>query len=252
MNDDEKNQKILRNKKISLLIIVVLLISLFIGYGVNIKSTPESREKKIISFLEKKYHSKFEILQLTKSGENILLPEIGFDGATFCPEIKENGVYYYIYEVRSVTDGVTFEVKYLDKKLDDKIEEVISYYSLVNEDAIVKDIQNYIVDVIGNDNVIVSDRTIEINEKFDNVCDSKYIEQLEKISTYIKQKNTLDKDLDTTMYLKYEDDILVTIGYKDPIVTKRSYEDFEGSEGIDIVSGKYMKVYKSIQEYLER
>ena len=60
-------------------------------YGIFIKSTPESREKEIISYLEKKYNSKFEIIQMIDSGENVLFGGINCDGSTFCPEIKEKG-----------------------------------------------------------------------------------------------------------------------------------------------------------------
>ena len=63
-------------------------------YGIFIKSTPESREEKIISYLEKKYNSKFEIVQLIDSGENVLFSEISCDGSTFCPEIKRGLLLY--------------------------------------------------------------------------------------------------------------------------------------------------------------
>ena len=78
-------------------------------------------EKKIISYLEKKYNSEFKIIEMTSSGEHIILPEQSCDGATFCPEIKDKGVYYYRYNVLSLSDNVTFEVEYLDKRLKDKI-----------------------------------------------------------------------------------------------------------------------------------
>ena len=47
------DKKIYKNKKRNIIIIIVILIILFILYGISIKSTPESREKKIISYLEK-------------------------------------------------------------------------------------------------------------------------------------------------------------------------------------------------------
>lgn len=254
MIEKEENTKILKNKKRNLIIVIVILLILFIGYGISIKSTPESREKKIISYLEKKYNSKFKIIEMTSSGEHIILPEQSCDGATFCPEIKDKGVYYYRYNVRSLSDNVTFEVEYLDKRLKDKITEVTTYYSLINTDNILNDISNYIVSSIRNTNTQIRSNSIlvEVNEKFDEVCDSNYKQKLEQISTFVKEKRALDKDLDILVYFEYLDDISITFGYKDPIVIKRSVEEFDGADGIDSSTGKYMKVYNSLDEYLER
>lgn len=254
MSDKEENTKILKNKKRNLIIILIILASLFIGYGISIKSTPESREKKIISYLEKKYNSKFEIIEMTSSGEHIILHEISCDGATFCPEIKDKGVYYYIYNVLSLSDNVTFEVEYLDKRLKDKITEITTYYSLAHTNDILSDINNYIISIMGNDKTILDSKSIslEFDEKFDEICDSNYKQKLEKISTYVKEKRALDKDLDIFVYFEYSDEISITFGFKDPIVIKRSDEYFDGAEGKDISSGKYMKVYHSLDEYLDR
>ena len=93
---------------------------------------------------------------------------------------------------------------------------------------------------------------LEVNEKFDEVCDSNYKKKLEQISTFIKEKKSLDKDLDILVYFEYLDDISITFGYKDPIVIKRSVEEFDGADEIDSSTGKYMKVYNSLDEYLER
>lgn len=246
------NEKNYKNKKIKLIILIVVLVILFIGYGISFKSTPESREEKIISYLEKKYNSKFEIIQMTDSGENVLMEEMSCDGATFCPEIKDKGVYYYTYKVRSISDNVTFEVKYLDKRLKDKITETTTYYSLTNRNNIISDIDNYIMNTIGNDNVIKTKSTsFKIDEKFDEICDSNYVKKLDKISSYIQEKNKLDKDLDIFVSFEYTDDILVDFGYENPIVTKRSTEYFDDADGKDR-SGKYMKIYNSLDEYFER
>lgn len=254
MIEREENSKILKNKKRNLIIIIVILLILFIGYGISIDSTPEGREKKIISYLEKKYNSKFKIIEMTSSGEHIILNEISCDGATFCPEIKDKGVYYYRYNVLSLSDNITFEVEYLDKRLKDKITEITTYYSLIHTDDILSDINNYIISTIGNHKTEISSQSIsiEFDEKFDEICDSNYKQKLDKISTYVKEKRALDKDLDILVYFTYSDDILITFGLSEPIVTKRSEEYFEGAEGQDIVSGKYMKVYRSLDEYLDR
>ena len=47
MSDNKKN-----TKKICLIVILIILAILFVGYGIFLKSTPESREKKIISYLK--------------------------------------------------------------------------------------------------------------------------------------------------------------------------------------------------------
>ena len=61
---------------------------------------------------------------------------------------------------------------------------------------------------------------------------------------------SLDKDLDIFVYFEYLD--VITFGYDEPIVTKCSKEYFDGTEEQDISSGKYMKIYCSLDEYLER
>ena len=254
MIENEENSKICKNKKRNLIILIVILVILFIGYGISIGSTDEGREKKIISYLEKKYNSQFKVIEMTSSGEHIILPELSCDGATFCPEIKDKGVYYYRYKVLSLSDNVTFEVEYLDKRLKDKITEITTYYSLINTDNILTDINNYIASLIGNSNSQIRSKSIlvEVDEKFDEVCDSNYKKKLEQISTLIKEKRTLDKDLDILVYFEYLDDISITFGYKDPIVIVRSEEEFEGADGIDASTGKYMKIYNSLDEYFNR
>jgi len=240
-----------KKKSIKLIILIAFLGILFIGYGISIKSTPESREKKIISYLEKKYNSEFEIIKISDNGENILINEVRCDRATLCPEIKDKGVYYYNYEVRSVSDNVTFEVKYLDRKLSDKITEITTYYSIVNKDNIIEDINNYIIRTLSNENITIQDNVIKIDKNFDEICDNSYIRKIEKISTYVEEKNDLDSDLHILVYLEYSNGVLVTINGK-PTITKRSMVKFDGAEGIDVVTGKYMKFYNSIEEYLER
>lgn len=252
MNDKKEDAKIVKNKKRNLIIIILILLILFIGYGISIKSTPEEREKKIISYLEKKYDSKFEIVEMTSSGEHIILNEINCDGSTFCPEIKDKGVYYYRYNVVSLSDNVTFEVEYLDKRLKDKITEITTYYSLIHTDDILDDINNYIISTMGNNKTRVDSKSISLtfDERFDEICDSNYKQKLEKVATYVKQKKALDKDLDIVVYFEYLDDILITFGYKNPIVTKHSKEYFDDAEGLS--SDQYIKVYYSLDEYLER
>lgn len=254
MIEKEEKSKILKNKKKNLIIIIVILLILFVGYGISIESTPERREKKIVSYLEKKYHSKFQIIEMTSTGEHTILNEVNCDGSTFCPEIKDKGVHYYRYNVLSLSDNITFEVEYLDKRLKDEITEITTYYSLIHTDDILKDINKYIVSIIGDHETEINSQSISIkfDEKFDEICDSDYKNKLYKISNYIKEKRTLDKDMDIVVYFSYSDDILIAFGCNEPIVTKRSNEYFEGADGTDIVSGKYMKIYYSLDEYLDR
>lgn len=44
-----------KSKKVKLVIAIAILMILFIVFGTFIKSTPESREDKVISYLKKKY-----------------------------------------------------------------------------------------------------------------------------------------------------------------------------------------------------
>ena len=252
----KENVKISKNKKRNLIIVIVILLILFIGYGISIKSTPEEREKKIISYLEKKYNSKFEIIEMTSSGEHILINELNCDGSTFVPEIKDKGVYYYIYKVLSLTDNVTFEVEYLDRRLKDRITEITTYYSLIHKDDIVKDINNYIISTMGNHKIESSSEygsiSVEFSEKFDEICNSSYKQKLEKISKYVNEKNRLDKDININPSFEYSDGILIVFGYDKPIITKRSKEYFDGAEGRDITTNEYMKSYYGLDEYLNR
>lgn len=66
MIEKEEDSKIFKNKKRNLIILIIILIILFVGYGISIGSTDEGREKKIISYLEKKYNSEFKIIEMTK------------------------------------------------------------------------------------------------------------------------------------------------------------------------------------------
>lgn len=149
---------------------------------------------------------------------------------------------------------MTFEVEYLDKRLKDKITEITTYYSLIHKEDILSDIHNYIISILGNHKTIMDSESIslEFDEKFDEVCDSNYTQKLEKIAIYINQKKALDKDLDIFVSFEYLDDILITFGYKDLIITKYSDEYFDGAEGQDISLGKYRKVYRSLDEYFNR
>lgn len=117
-----------------------------------------------------------------------------------------------------------------------------------------RDINNYIINTIGNNKSTISSTFIsfEFNEKFDEICDSNYKKKLEKISTYIKEKKALDKDLDILVCFTYSDGILITFGYSEPVITKRSEEEFEGAQGVDIVSGKFMKTYYGLDEYFNK
>ena len=188
---------------------------------------------------------------MNDSGENILISELSCDGAVFCPEVKEKDAYYYNYEVLSIADNVTFEVQYIDRRFNDEITETTTYYSIANKDKIIDDINDYIINLLGDEETTVADNTIKIDKNFDEICDNDYIKKLEKISTYVKKKNNLDADLCILIYLQYSDGISISIGYADIIVTKRSTEDFKGSNGIDIATGEYMRTFSSLEEYLE-
>ncbi|MEE1218587.1 MAG: hypothetical protein U0L20_01530 [Ruminococcus sp.] len=253
---NEENIKKTKNKKIILLIILIaILVGLFVVFGMSMYSTPESREQKIISYLEKKYDSKFEIVEMTKTGEHIILNELSCDGSTFCPEIKDSGVHYYLYNVVSKSDNITFEVEYLDRRFIDEITETTTYFSITHTDEIVLDINDYITDIFGEKNLHkeVSEKSIgvRIYEDFDKIYNSDYRQKLDKISAYVTKKNSLDKDLDIIVTFAYSDGILLNFISGNPIVTKRSDEYFEGSEGQDITSGQYIKVYCDLEEYFE-
>ena len=227
-------------------------------YGIFIKSTPESREKKIISYLEKKYDSKFKIVQLVDSGENVLFSGINCDGSTFCPEIKEKGVYYYTYEVLSVSDNVTFKVKYLDKKIKDKITEETSYYSLKNTDDILKDISNYIIDKIGGtvEESVNSEYedcdyiSIKIDENLKDIYDKNYMKKLKDIQSYIESKNNSDANINIDVYINYSDNCYFTSAFQEIVEDDRTEE-----EKSDLMSSseelKEMHHY-TLEEYLEK
>ena len=224
-----------KTKKVKLLIAIAILIILFIGFGIFIKSTPESREHKVISYLKEKYNTDFEIIRLIDSGENVLFSEISCDGATFCPEIKDKGTYYYRYEVLSLSDNITFEVNYLDKKIKDTITE--SYFPKKYGDYILNDISNYIVSTIGDNETVTEFNKsnyknyglegwieVNINKDLDNIYNKEYMKKLEAISSYIKNKEAMENDIDITVYINFKNNMQVYYLPNNPIIRKSTDE----------------------------
>lgn len=98
----------------NIIMVALILVLLLFCIGLFVRSTPDSREERIISYLKGKYDSDFEIVELSFSGNVNLTDEVNFDGTVFFPEIKNIFVYCYEYEVLSKIDNVTFSVSYLD------------------------------------------------------------------------------------------------------------------------------------------
>ena len=227
-------------------------------FGIFIKSTPESREEKIIAYLEEKYNSKFEIVKLIDSGENVLFGGITCDGSTFCPEIKEKGVYYYTYEVLSVSDNVTFNVKYLDKKIKDEITEETSYYSLRNTDDILKDISNYIIEKIGGsvEESVNSEYedcdyiSIKIDENLKDIYNNNYMKKLKDIQSYIDSINNSDEDINIDVYINYNDDCYFTSAFQEIVEDDRTEEE---KSSLMSSSGELEKMHHyTLEEYLKK
>lgn len=250
------DKKIDKKKKRNIIILLVIFLVLFVLYGISFKSTPESREKKIIAYLEKKYNSEFAIVQLVDSGENVLFGGLNCDGSTFCPEIKEKGVYYYTYEVLSITDNVTFKVKYLDKKIKDKITEETSYFSLKNTDALLEDIANYIIKMIGgtveekvNSEFKDSDYiTINIDENLKDIYNNNYMEKLQNIQSYIDTQNKTDADLNINAYINYNDNCYFTSAFHEIVEDERT--EIEKNES---TMASLAKIHHyTLEEFLEK
>lgn len=252
------DKKIYKNKKRNIIIIITILIILFIVYGISIKSTPESREKKIISYLEKKYNSKFEIVQLIDSGENVLFDGISCDGSILCPEIKEKGVYYYSYEVLSVSDKVTFNVTYLDKKLKDKITEETSYFSLKNTDNILKDIANYIINTVGGtvEESVNSEFKncdyirVKIDKNLKDIYNNNYMKKLKDIKSYIDSKNNSDKDIHIDVYIHYNDNCYFTSTFREIVEDNRTEK--ERLDPMSTTEELEKMHHYTLEEYLEK
>jgi len=217
-----------KNKILKLVIAITILLILFLVFGIFIKSTSKSREDKIVSYLKNKYNTDFEIIRLIDSGENVLFHEIGCDGTTFCPEIKDKGTYYYNYEVLSLSDNVIFEVKYLDKKIKDTITE--SYFSNKYGDEILNNFAKYIVDIIGDDETVAECNKsdyglddwieIEINKDLNDIYNNEYIKKLEAISSYIENLKEIENDIDITVYINYKDNMQIYYNSINPIIRK--------------------------------
>lgn len=198
-----------KNKKVKLIIAVLILCVLFICSGIFIKSTVKTREEKILSYLEKAYDTKFEIVSLNWSGEKIIFPGIGCDGSTFCPEIKDEETICYKYDVLEVENNITFELYYEDKKFNDKIE--AAYFKERYGEEILNEVATYIVDLIGDEDSEIeywiselpNDKyringgvQITLDQDLDSVLNKQYIEEkLRKISTYLKKKCNMDEDV---------------------------------------------------------
>lgn len=239
-----------KSKKVKLLIAIAILIVLFILFGIFIKSTPESRERKVISYLKKEYKTDFEIVRLIDSGENMLFEGISLDSSPTVCEIKEYGAYYYKYDVLSISDNITFEVTLVDRKFKDTIKE--EYFYIKNGDIILNDIAEYIVDVIGEENSDIeffkSDYTtyglegsvrVQTNREIKDVYNKSFIKKLKKISSYIKMKEKIKDDIELQAFIKFKNNIYVWVSYyDDPVVC--------------ISDGHIIKEKYSLKEYLER
>ena len=147
MNNENKGKK---SKTIKLIVVLLFLAMLFIIYGVYLKTdTHESKEKKVITYLENKYNQEFEIIELVAS-KQYEEPPIGCDGSTFIPARKVKDKYQYDYEVLSKTDNVKFNVYYLDDKGEDGFKD--SYTECKNLIETIDEISSHIIANIGDEN----------------------------------------------------------------------------------------------------
>lgn len=258
MVEKENNSNISQNKKIKLIIILIILLILFLGFSISINSTPESREKKIISYLEKKYNSKFKIIELKSSGKNVIFDGINCDGTQIIPTITDENVHYYTYDILSLSDNETFEVEYLDKKLIDKIIETPTYSSIKYENnilpSVLADINKNIIKLIGNHNSIINSDSIEFkfDEKLDDICDDDYEKKIEKISNYIMLKHIFNKYLDIEVCFEYSNNVSINFSSYGIFIIQYSDEYFEGAYSVLGSDYKYTKSYNDLQEYLNR
>lgn len=135
---------------------------------------------------------------------------------------------------------------------DDVIENP-SYYSIIYTSSACEDIKNYATYVMGDAKSDISSGgvTLEFDETFDEAYSKDYKKKLKKVRKYIKKINGQDKDMDILVYFKYSDNILIYLGNDKFTVTKRSSEYFEGNQGQDIMTGEYMRMYSSLDEYLK-
>ena len=250
-------------KIITLALLIMVLIVLFIGYGLSLTSTPESRERRILSYLENKYHTEFEIAEFDYSYEKEIVPEIGCDGTTFQPAIHDNAAYVYHYEVWSTSDHSAVHVSYIDNRFKDEIKEEswYSYFHSKTED----EIHDYVVRSIGEDKIedYLGGLRFIIDEDFDEICDADYIKKLKKMSAYVQEKNLTymqektdkDRDTDFDVHLLYSDDVAITFEYGDHPITVNTLtsENPDGIyESVYWTRQEFIKTYYySLEEYLE-
>ncbi len=212
-NQEEKQQM---SKVMKLIIAILVLMILFVICGIFIKST-ETREDKIISYLEKNYETEFEIVELTYSGEKILLNEIGCDGSTFCPEIRDKNTIVYKYDVISKDDNFLFEVTYEDGKLSDEIKS--TYFIEKYGDETLEELAKYIIEMIGDENSTYEyynyannsykmdgNVFIKVNKNLADVLSKDYIEnKLRVISSHIKSITKKEDGVSLTVTVDFND-----------------------------------------------
>lgn len=217
-NMEDKNIEKKQDKKIKIFgLVAFLVIFILIVTIVIIGSVTTSREEKIIKYLENKYNEYFEVVQLIKSGEKVLIHEMGMDGAVLIPEVMSKNTICYLYEVRAYKDDLIFEVMYEDKRLVDEIRE--PYFRLSRGDKFLNEIAEHIVFEIGDKDSIVEfskyeykdygmegEITIEVNQSLDENISADYIEnKLRKISSYIKNKVKEQEDVTVEVSVNFND-----------------------------------------------
>lgn len=243
MNNKELEKK--QDKKIKIfglvafIVILILIITIVI-----VGSVTTSREEKIIKYLENKYNEYFEVVELIKSGEKVLIREMGMDGAVLIPEVTSKNTICYLYEVRAYKDDLIFEVMYEDKRLVDEIHE--PYFRLSRGDKFLNEIAEKIVYEIGDKDSIVEFSKYEykdygmegeieiwINQNLNDNMSADYIEnKLRKISTYIRKKVKEQEDVTVQVNVRFKDGMTLWFYEKNvvPLIKETSYDVYQNAE----------------------
>lgn len=200
MNNEKENINIeykrnIKSKSILLLIMIVILVISFIIYGINVINKSISNESALLSYLKKKYHNNFKIIELVASKQYVE-PAVDCDGSAIIPEKEIKGKYKYYYEVLSISDNIKFNVYLINDNGRKTFKD--SYDMCKDFENISGDIQNYAITNIENtiiktesfyentDYTLFYDYYIKVylDGKFEDIIDNEFTERLYLIRDY--------------------------------------------------------------------
>lgn len=243
----EKSEKILNKKTIIAIIatILVFLLLIFIILPNFYQDTSSEREKAILSYLQDKYNSNFEILGLESQKQ--YEENFNIDASEFTKKVW--GKYEYYYNVLSTTDNVEFIVYLLDDN--GKFSCNDSYKINKKYDTTIQQLQNYTTSLIGKENIakitfqadnysdaINGKLKVQLNKGFESIVNRSFLSNLDSINNYIYR---IEKDINNNITEKNDMGAKIKVYLYD----SESEYSFVPIFGIEGSNGDYSIYHKS-------